>query len=168
DRPDEQERIQRIIDKRLGWGYLADISEADLPATGQASPLESLIQKELRHHGLKELIAQEKADNLESLRPTIRALGKDRLRELVLSIFQDVTRDDYNQAATALAFGLDRATLNRFAGCRRKTAGGELADLWRNLAQVLASHPVFVELLQDMGLWDHVQTLLQSPRHHKR
>jgi len=164
-RPGEQDRIQRIVDQRLGWGYQVDLSEVDRQGgkLGQDSPLESLIQKELRQQGLGELIAQEKADNIEQQRPAIRALGKDLLRDLVLGIYADVNDGRYNQAATAAAFSLSTPTLTRFAGARSK-----LADLWVNTSRVLASHPVFVEIVRDMRLWDKVQTLLQRGQRQSR
>ena len=98
------------------------------------------------------VIAEEKTIHVKQQRPTIRALGKPKLKKLILQIFE----------ANRL-----KATFSRFAGSRWRQSESGVPDLWRNTAQVLKDHPIFRQVAQEMGLWDQVITTVKKCTFHK-
>ena len=95
----------------------------------------------------------------------IRALGKSRLKQLILRIFDELNEEAYEEKRLADAFGLSRATFSRFAGSRWKShSSGQIPDLWANTAQTLAGHGRFVEAAEEAGVWDEVQKIVTGNR----
>ena len=102
-------------------------------------------------------VADEKARNISFQRPSIRELGQDRLRSMVLEIFDALQEDEIEDGRMADKYGLSKATFSRFAGVRWQDGNGIIPDLWCNTAHVLAGHPVFNEAAQESGVWARVQ-----------
>ena len=126
DRPGEEARIQGIIDEAFSSKPIELVGEWDLP---------SVVKKRLDATGLMETVADEKATNLEDLRPSIRSLGSSKVRTLVIDIFESILDDSYSEREIAKRYRLSTSTMTRFAGLH---VTGTLADLWRNAAGVLA------------------------------
>ena len=157
--PAEQRRVQAIIDARLG--FRSQLSLEGQVGGGPAAPerdWEGLLEEEVSSRGLAEVVAAEKAAQLQQQRPAIRGLGCAVLKQLVRRILEDVTCDRYDERSVARAFGISPPTLSRFAGHRWRRDGRDRPpDLWSNVAQTLAGHSVFVSLAQEVGVWPQVQ-----------
>ena len=168
-RPDEQARVQAIINADLGQfeeTSLGDNQDQIPTHRPEDLPLTWLLQHEVTARGLADVVADEKARRLEEQRPAIRAVGGDAVRRLIQRIFDDLSAGCYHEAHLAHAFGLSKSTLSRFAGSRwRRRAGGAIPDLWTNTAHTLANHTAFVEAARDAGVWGSVEQVLgQSHR----
>lgn len=129
---------------------------------GAGQPL-STIERAWTQEGLATTVANEKANAPQRLRTSIAALGAERIKALVLSIFDGITEGTYHPATTARDYGLHKSTLTRFAASRWQPGDdGPVPDLWLNTAQVLASQARFVAALEEAGL-EHL--VLQLARH---
>lgn len=164
-REGERERIQSIIDQKL-------VKERFVPlekATGFSNEEELQYQSDSGETfgiSLAEAVAEEKAENIGQQRPSIRALGEERLKHLVLRIFNDMSSDEYEDGKVARDFGLSKATFSRFAGSKWLSTESIIPDLWLNTAEVLSTHPTFKEVAISTGVWKQVQTILEmgAPR----
>ena len=111
---------------------------------------------------LAKVIAEEKAINIQQQRPSIRALGGKKLKEMILKIFEDISYDDYKDSGIAKDFGIAKASFCRFAGSRWQQTKSSIPDLWRNTAQTLKHHPSFRQVAKEMGFWDQVITTIEK------
>ena len=165
-RPDEQLRVQSIIDKRLGVPHLVSLNHQHYGATRTRPHDETpalSIQAKIDARGLTTVVADEKAENMDRQRPAIRALGESALRQLIRCILGDLSDGCYEEKRLAQAFGLSRATFSRFAGSRWRThPSARPPDLWANVAQTIANHQPLVEAAKDAGVWGRVEHLLQE------
>ena len=113
--------------------------------------------------GLAQTVAREKAGTPKRLRTSIAALGPERIGQLVMRIFSDVSAGCYHPSVVARDFGLHKSALTRFAAVHWRPGDAGLApDLWLNTAQVLASQPCFHAVLQEEGLDHRVRALADS------
>ena len=168
-RPDEQERVQSIVDRELGVPHrvpLADAEAGEWLGRPGAAPMDAAMAEEISLRGLPQAVADEKAGpRLDDQRPAIRRLGAANVRCLVLLIFEQLAEGRYEEKRIADAFGISRATLSRFAGSQWQAISGDAPpDLWANVAQVLASYEPFTEAAKQAGVWDQVQMTLQNTR----
>jgi len=165
-RPGEAQRVQTVIDERLG--IPAEISlgdQADGIPTPHASdsPLWSVIQREIETCGLVVAIANEKAKCAAKQRKAIRALGPSAIRDLVLAVFDAMAKGSFEEKRLAARFCVSRATLSRFCGSRWDAeSGAPPPDLWLNLSHLVARQPVFVELAKSAGVWPHLRRTVQG------
>ena len=151
----ERERVQAIIDSQLGANLVPiDLIQVADPAF--EAPWRALDR--VTEDGLARCVADEKACNVDDLRPAIRRLGADGIRHLVLMIFESVGDDGITSARIAATFGLDTATFSRFAG--KITPNRAVPDLWRNLARLLAANARFREVCVESGVLDVVQKIV--------
>ena len=171
-RPGEKERVQAIVDQLLGKRQIFFLSELhqigqELPPS--PDPLLSMIEEQVSVEGLAETVAGEKAENIDQQRPTIRRLGRERLKELIRRIFDALARREYLEKEIAGGFGLNAATLSRFAGAHWRQGGKEVIadcvpDLWRNLAHTLAGHATFIKAARKAGVWKQVHEILDAEK----
>jgi len=168
DRPGEQPRVQAIIDAELGVPrHVRFEGEDTQPLADRRSqtPLSSLIEQEIALHGLPDVVAEEKIENLHNMRPSIQALGGPMLKRLILRIFDDLRDGCYEEKRLAQIFGISRPALSRFAGSRWRTRpSARPPDLWLNLAMTLARHPAYTEAAEEAGVWQQVQQTLEMAR----
>jgi len=167
-RPGEKYRVQAIVDRLLTKRTIFHLSELD--RTGEKLPpskysVPSMIQEQISVKGLAEAVASEKAENIKQQRPAIRLLGKDKLKQLIRTIFTRLAYADYMEKDIARCFGLSCATFSRFAGTRWKKYCDDFVisvppDLWRNTAEVLGGHPDFVIAAQKAGVWKQVSNVI--------
>ena len=170
-RPGERQRIQNIIDTRLPRGKIIPISEGTMESSSllEREPSPSWSQEhDISVEGLAGVVAREKAENIEHQRPAIRALGKEKLMELIFRIFDDLSHEEYRDGEIACCFGLNKATFSRFAGSQwlKPSKEGKISsipDLWSNTAQILASNPTFVKATKEAGVWKRVQSTIGIP-----
>jgi len=169
DSPGERQRIQTIVDMRLNLSF---VGEAYTDVDHLADPEGALswaVEYEVTTSGLARAVANEKADHICELRPSIRELGSERLRQLVLEVFSDLVEGGHLDSDLARRYGLSKASYSRFAG-HRWAAGAngdaslEPPALWVNTAQVLGSCPTFVEAAQAAGVWDRVKAVVHAAR----
>jgi hypothetical protein len=133
------------------------------------------------HHGsagdvpflLARVVAIEKVNHIDELRPAIKSLGKKTLEQLILRIFGDLADERFEDGAIANDFGLSKATFSRFAGSqwRQRLTGKEgdaIPDLWRNTAKAIATDPIFLEAAQEAHVSSVVQRMLDSEAGRKR
>jgi hypothetical protein len=109
-------------------------------------------------------VALKKALEIESLRPAIRALGKDTVHRLVLRILHDLADGCYHTTTIVKEFGLSKAALSRFAGVswnRPSVTNAQTAapDLWRNVAAVVMAEPAFLEAAATVGVTRVIEAL---------
>lgn len=167
-RPGERQRVQEIIDRLIVHrGRIRSVDAVnptpEQPARSLDSP-ENLVAQ-MASQGLARTVAEEKARNIAKQRPAIRALGAERLAELVRRIFEDLECSRYEDGRVARAFNLSPASFSRFAGSRWARESwnegtSQIPDLWRNTAQVIAMHPDFLETAREAGVWRTIQKVL--------
>ena len=140
---EKRECIQALINRNYANQRMVALREA------QNVPDKSIHWPDdgSRPPSLAEVVAEEKAHNIEKQRPAIRALGKETLKQLILRIFDGIVDTHYSDGKVAEDFGLSRGTLSRFAGSHwGKKEGNPPPDLWKNMGQVLLKNCHFEEL----------------------
>ncbi len=165
--PNERQRIQGIVDTRLNATLAARFRremQAALPRYA-CTPLPWSVEHEVSMKGLAQALADEKAKSIDSLRPSIQTLGKVKLKKMIMNIFSALEGGEYDAGKIAGSYGLSKATYSRFAGTHRAKSsnapdGHGMADLWENLAGVLANHAQFAEAARSAGVWDQVQLIV--------
>jgi hypothetical protein len=165
-RPQERQRIQAIINRKFVRERFVPYNEAIDTGHDEISPIQVDWEK-TSGMSLAQIVAEEKALNIQKQRPSIRALGETQLRKMILQIFDDIRYDDYKDGKVAKNFGLTKATFSRFAGSRWRQIDSSIPDLWRNTAQMLKEHPIFRQVVKDMGFWDQVITTVEKCALHK-
>lgn len=155
--------LQRHADREFGRCSVRPISEAESLADAcQPSPLDWLIEHEIATRGLVAFVADEKADRIAELPPSIAALGPDRVRVLVHRIFHAKEGGFVCDRTIAAEFGLSPASYSRLAGSRWRPGGPRsMPVLIDNLCQVLAAHPPFTDAARRAGVWETVRQLLE-------
>lgn len=108
--------------------------------------------------GMAGLLAEEKANQIQKLRPSIQALGVDALKRLIVEVFAHLHRGQYNEGALARAYGLSRSAFSRFAGSQwhKSEKSRSVPALWANFAELLSGNPVFVEAAKAADVWELV------------
>lgn len=159
----ERQRIQDIIRKRL-------VNMAFIPLQDNigSDPTDTIIA-EISGDGefgvsLARYVADEKSADIVNQRRSIRKLGKDKLKQLVLRVFEDIETGEYQDQLVAKKFGLSKSTFSRFAGSKWHDSN-RIPDLWMNTAQVLASKPEFKEAAIEAGIWSNVEETLIKSNH---
>ena len=158
-RSDEADRVQRLIDQRLG-----DLNTVPLTHNRSKTLADSknlrfripCIVESVTVHGLATTVADEKADTIDQQRPAIRAMGPVPLRRLILRIFEDLSTSRYQEGKMARAFGLSTSTFSRFAGSRWQ-GSKTIPDLWANTACVLSQHRDFCDAIDDAHITSQLQ-----------
>jgi hypothetical protein len=165
--PEEKNRIQSIINKRferhVKFPYLTN-RDTDDEITHHKIPTH--ILQLITTEGLTTAIAEEKCEKIEEQRESIQKLGKKKLKELILCIFNSISTNQYNLSALAREFSLSKSALCRFAAKNwfEKQEEMKIPDLWMNTCQVLAQHPDFVEAAIKAGVWQDVLGFLTAPK----
>ena len=167
-RDGEQQRVQQIVDCELGTVCinsledLHELSAVELINNNNIPP-SSGCQIDIK--GLAETIVDEKAKNIHLLRPSIRVLGRTKLRKLIYKIFHEIIEGNYEEKKLADLFGLSQATFSRFAGSRwQVSVNVRPPDLWTNLAQALTTNKTLVETAEKCGIWQKVKQIIEISR----
>ncbi|MCG2721922.1 MAG: hypothetical protein L6290_07905 [Thermodesulfovibrionales bacterium] len=168
-RPNENQRIQSLIDEHFGSIFFVSIDQDPgvvFPGSYEIDPLEAK-QKQMFPHSLAEAVAGEKVANIHELRPAIRAMGKEALKRLILDIFSDLAEQgDYELNQLAREYEISKSTLSRFAGTKWKEDKDSnvkyVPDLWQNTAEILGKDPVFMETAFALGFADRIKEVLES------
>jgi hypothetical protein len=166
--PNEQRRIQELVDSNLPRGYHVPLDECGLEEASveEEGPFSLEFYEGFAFTGsLADTVAQEKARNIQNLRPAMRRMGRRNLERCVLQIFSALAAGDYNATRVAEQYGISKAALSRFAGTAwfEKTKEREsvrIPDLWRNTAMVLAGNPVFMETVLTSGVAGTLEEVL--------
>ena len=168
DRPEEQRRIQGMIDAYFGPAESVPFDEASHSgsARGRAdSVLDLIIQGEVAARGLVDFVAKEKALRLHEQRPTVRHLGPARLEAMIRCALDDPETNHRTDRAIAESFGLSPATFSRFAGRRRESGDDRpLSDLGLNVARIVDRFPAFRELAASLRILDRIEAIV-DPDH---
>jgi len=158
--PDAQDQAQALVNaafRRRSVIALEAISVGGHPETPSDSALDGLFAVD----DLAATVADEKADGIQNLRPSIMHLGRRRLRKMIKAIFTRLADGEYSAIAMAREYDLSKAAMSRWAGLRwsdcdkGEESQDNIPDLWRNVAGVLAGDVRFVQA---------VRTLLASRR----
>lgn len=162
-RSPERELVQKQIYEWFDYSYDTSMDqESGLTniLDSNEDPIKSVEEEIFRGKFFKE-IATEKSSNSHHLRPAIRILGKEKIYQLVYRILNSFGYDEISDANIANDFGLSKATYSRFAGRDwRKGDSFEIPDLWKNIANVVASDPVFLEAAIDYGVKESIEFVL--------
>ena len=160
----ERERIQAIINLSFVDHRMVQLKDAQNIADKKQSS--SHWPGDGSEPSLSEVVAEKKADNIEKQRPAIKALGKDKLKQLILCVFDEIRDTDYSDGKLAQDFGLSKGTLSRFAGSHwHKSGRNTLPDLWRNTAKILSENRDFEEMAT--GFKKQIHNTLERDRRHK-
>jgi len=147
---DEKHRIQKEVDDWFGKSIEIDYSKIKNIQSGNLDPI---TETERYSEDFTTLIADEKSRNLIKLRPAIRDLGADNVKELVKKIVDDHIYEKNNDVSNVREFGISKATYSRFAGRNwEQDNNGKVPDLWKNIAEVVANDPVFYEIAISIGI----------------
>ena len=147
-------RIQDKIYQAFGRGGFHPLEDAALEADEPEKPVSTV-------NVLARLVADKKVAEFKSLRPTIRFLGKKKVKKLVVKILDGLTQGGYKDADITEEFGLLKPTLSRFAGSRwGKGKDSSVPDLWRNVAEVAAGDARFTEAIVGQGLKGIIERIL--------
>lgn len=162
-----RELIQERINNELWLPRILNDSDGRYAAqlVNPPDPAMASLEHEISVRGLSEVVAQEKADRIHLQPPSIQAIGPDRLRQMVLRIFEDLTAGTYVESDVAREFGLNKVSFHRFARRRwRHAPNGSMTvpGLWRNVAWTLSNHPTFVAGAKDFGVWPGVEQVLSQ------
>ena len=157
--PEERKRIQTIIDRKLIQEGFVPLDEKVRKSKNQEHEFWSDSDEEFGI-SLANAVAEEKAVNIKKQRPSVKALGEDELKRLILRIFNDIESGEYKDGKVAKEFGFSKATFSRFAGSRWHQTGSSVPDLWLNTAQVLSNHNTFKETAKDTSVWKQVKATL--------
>ena len=163
ERPGERERVQKIIDQLHARTQFVSLDDLPYSPSLRTPPAPVALGSA---PGLAARVAEEKADNIGLQRPSIRALGPQKLHELIVRIFESIEDEEYQQQKIAAEFGLSVATLSRFAGSdwkRNRASKGPTPDLWRNASNVISQIPVFREVAEELGLLDTIEAVRGEP-----
>lgn len=162
DSPGERERIQAVIGQK--WGTMAFIQMQDNIGTDLTDDIIDEISGSWRFgETLSRSVAEEKSADIENQRRSIRQLGKEKLKQLILRIFEDLESDTFKDQQVARDFGLSKATFSRFAGSKWQSSGTDtIPDLWLNTAQVLASNKDFKEAAIQAGVFKDIEKILKK------
>ena len=159
-RSEERQRIQSIIDSKLPRERFVPLGDALHLPKEEELPLWSDSGKTFGA-SLAEVIAEEKARNISLQRPSIRHLGKQRLKRLILRIFNDLSSSQYEDGKVARDFALSESTFSRFAGSEWLRTKSAIPDLWLNTAEVLSTNPIFKEVAIGTAVWKQVEATLE-------
>ncbi len=156
-RPGERERIQSIIGRRLASMVL--IPYHDQIALEETDSADNQGTRGMEFgFSLAQFVAKEKSCDINNQRRSIKQLGRNNLRQLIIRIFEDLDAGVYQDNRIAKDFGLSKATFSRFAGSRwQRTPNRTIPDLWLNTAQVLSTHPEFKAAAIQAGVWEQVE-----------
>jgi hypothetical protein len=100
---------------------------------------------------LGRVVAEEKVKEAKKLRRSIRQLGPERIRQLVLRIFEEIGTGTYSDKVIAEEFTLSKATFSRFAGSHWFQNHSSIPDLWLNTAKILSKNELFREVVEEFG-----------------
>ena len=157
--PDEQKRIQSLINATFSIGGYISLDEPTVQGTSGKEDAASSVEF---YEGfgfvgsLADTVAQEKIENIDELRPGIKNLGKRTIERLILQIFSRLLAGEYNAGKIAKKYGISKATFSRFAGSKWVEKIGDtdvviIPDLWRNTAKILTGNPAFMETVLTSG-----------------
>ena len=166
--PNEQKRIQEIIDSNLRPVQKISLdnpkmerslsSEFDIRFSGWKASIHFM-------NDLVSSVVERKVKHIEILRPAIRQLGEKRIRDLIFRIFEDLVKDDFHDAKIAKEFGISRATFSRFAGSqwyKDNMKSTTVPDLWCNTATVLVQSDSFLDRVIESGFKDGLERILNT------
>jgi hypothetical protein len=146
----ERHEIQDIINKKLGQIALVSMVDELKEHSDERQPLEDSDNNEFGI-SLGKVVAEEKAHNAQKLRRSIRQLGREKIRLLVMRIFKEIGSGTYADKDIAIEFGLSKATFSRFAGSRWFQNETAIPDLWLNTAIILSKNKKFREVIEEAG-----------------
>lgn len=166
--PNEQGRIQDLIDANLKRGYHISLDKGRMGetlGTEEECPSIELHEGLVFVGSLAEAVAGEKVKNSDKLRPAIKRLGEKAIKSLILQIFSDIALGEYEATQIAQHYGISKATLSRFAGSMwfEKTEYNKsvtIPDLWQNTAGILAGNHVFMETVLTSGVAGKLEEVL--------
>jgi hypothetical protein len=166
--PNEQGRIQDLIDANLKRGYHISLDKGKMGetlGTEEECPSIELHEGLVFVGSLAKAVAGEKVKNSDKLRPAIKRLGKKAIKSLILQIFSDIALGEYEATQIAQHYGISKATLSRFSGSMwfEKTGDNKsvtIPDLWQNTAGILAGNHVFMETVLTSGVAGKLEEVL--------
>ena len=154
--PPPRNKIQAAINKYFGVQRLVSLNEKDLLSRVSSHAVLHGAQHDEGISGkcTRELIAAEKARTIDQQMRPIRALGCERLGDLVRTILENIETEQETDKAIAVRFGLSLPTFSRFGGRggHGKRRRKRHAALFVNIAHYMAHIPRFMEIAEDEGV----------------
>jgi hypothetical protein len=165
--PHEKNLLQELADREFGKGEF--VSFDDLEGQRVMGEVNETVEDSPEGYQFAEnlgnAVAARKVKNIRRLRPGIRRIGKEKIEEMILQIFRDLSNDEYELSKVATRYGVSNATMSRFAGSKwfERIAGEEtlaIPDLWRNTAKILAENTTFMEMVAVSGFAGKLKEVL--------
>lgn len=154
-----RDELQDLINRRFGNPHPVpwdEVDEArDCPRDNRTPP-DIMIAREVAKMHIAERVAEYMAAHYRELRPTLRRVGPDGVRDLVFKILSALPTDDYDASKTAHALNLDPATYNRIAG---KTG---FSDIARFTARLCLQDEQVMEFACECGMWVYICRFLDD------
>ncbi len=152
----EKYRIQNAVDN--WFGHSSEIDYESI-AYSQHDKFDQYFYSERYPEDFVTLVANEKSENINKLKPSIRLLGLNKLKKFIKEILDNIMYNENKDISIAKEYGLSKATYSRFAGKNWKNNNnGEVPDLWKNIAHIITSDPTFTE----MAISFRIKTVIDS------
>ena len=146
-RAGEKERAQAIVDAWFPGRWVSfDINCIAAPAG--TDPVSTAMRNEIKACALIQVVAIGMAASIERQRPSIRALGPERLQQLVTRILEDHLSGTYKPNAVAREYGLQPSNLSHFAP-KKWRLGRKTPDLWAYVLEVVKRYPALIGALEE-------------------
>jgi hypothetical protein len=162
----EKEAIQAVVDSFFRKNVIVSLEQNNIEA--QILPDDSVLDETEGcsfADGLAAAVADEKAENIDIQRPAIRTLGREKLKKMIMQIFEAISEDRFEAQKIAERFGLSGATFSRFASNHwhheDKPDFSTVPDLWSNTAHVLAGNNDFIETAGAAGLLGRIKQTME-------
>ena len=89
-------------------------------------------------------------------------IGKEKVRELVVSIFDGISTGSFRPSLIGREFGVSPAAMTRFASLKWRNGNGDsyIPQLWENTARYLVNLPQYSKLLYETGLYNKLSSIV--------
>jgi len=162
----DKQKIQEFIDIKYGYCNLFSIDDQNILAATDIAP-DEIFEQEDNNVDLYKIIADEKANSIEEQRPAIRKLGKEKLKQMILNILNNITEPGYKDIEIAQEYNLSKASFSRFAGHDwyqniKDRDPIFIPDLWKNMTSFIHREPNFLNAAIELGIQDVIDLIIKE------
>lgn len=166
----DQKTIQKTIDGRFRFPQHIDTENLPLTTDDRDKLIDTIDNL---HHRLETAVIEEKLNNFEHLRPTLKRFGKQLLPSLIRMCLRQLTEGTFNLRRIAETYNIPLATMSEIAGTQwYESENPKIPDLWQNVATVISQNPLFQESINEAGInqEDLIEALTTKPtrKEHKK
>lgn len=152
-------RIQDKIYEEFGRGGFFQLEEIGNLADEPEEPVSQV-------NNLIEDVAEKIAAEFKDLKPSIRVIGRAKVKKLIIKILESRLKEDgCKDTEIAKEFGLSKSAFSRFAG--RWWKQGEITsvpDLWRNVGELVMGDAKYTSAILESGTKNNIEKTLRLVR----